>query len=133
MFLALALVFLLAMGLSTALAAAAMVAENAKPIAVMRAFGYNLLHVFILLFGQLVVMLLIAFGLFYGLVTAFDAHYAARLALSLGIPVADIAIRPEALLVSGGGIALLVVLVAFMVLLVWWVRHRHIGPVLQAL
>jgi ABC-type lipoprotein export system ATPase subunit len=133
MFLALALVFLLAMALSTALAAAAMVAENAKPIAVMRAFGYNVLHVFILLFGQLVVMLLVAFGLFYGLVAVFDAHYATRLALSLGVPLTDISIRPEALLVSAGGVALSVVVVAFVVLLVWWVRHRHIGPVLQAL
>ena len=133
MFVVLALVFFLAMALSTALAAAAMVDRNEKPIAVMRAFGYSWWHVFVLLFGQLGVLLVVAFILFSALLAAFGAYLAPGLAEALAVPLADIALRSEALIFACVAVALTALAIASVVLSVWWWRHRYVGPVLQAL
>lgn len=133
MFLALAIAFLASTVLSTVLAAAALVEENAKPIAVMRAFGYSVGDVFVLLFGQLVVMLLSALTTFLLLVAGFDAFIAGRLAETVDVPVSDVSGSLNAVLFSAAVVALTVAIVALVVLMQWWSKHRHVGPVLQAL
>ncbi len=133
MFVWLLVAFASAVALSTMLAARALVEQNEKPLAVMRAFGYGFTHVAVLLFAQLLVMSLAAFGLFYLLVLGFDRRYAPTLATALNVPMVDLTARWPVMAGSAAAVFAFVVLVAVVVLGFWWLRRRRVGPVLQAL
>ena len=125
--------FAIAFGLSTGLAVAAFVRENEKSIAIMRAFGYNFLHVVWMLFAQIAIIALTAIALFLFGLALVEVALVGTISGAFSIDASWITFSVERVGTALGFIGLLVFATTALVLGYWWLRHRYLGQVLQAL
>ncbi|KHQ54574.1 ABC transporter ATP-binding protein/permease [Mameliella alba] len=119
--------------ISTALATAAFVQRNEKSIAVMKAFGYTVAHMAMMIQTQIAVLLCLAIFWFLGLHWIFQTYAAPYAANAFDLPVEWLAMKQGLFWRAFIAVFLLSLLVTVVVIGTWWRKNRYLSETLQTI